>query len=359
MARIDASKLSEILTVEDVKLIMSTIGGVIKSEDSAKIVYNSICHNSNSFKLWLSPQSRRFYCHRCAENFNIYQLVMKQKKMSFPQALEYCCKVCGIPFEKTHRITQVKKIDDWESSLGKYLKNESSYDNLQTYDDSILNFFETKYHESWINEGITIETMSLFGIKWYPFRSQIIIPVYSVENELVGIRSRNINPHEVLQKRKYIPTMLANGFQYKFPTNQVLYGLNITCESIRRHKKIIIGESEKVVLKLQSWYGHNNISVATLGSALGRFRRDMIIELGVEEVILLTDKDYHEVGDVEYEKWLKKQQKLINEFKAYCKVSLMWDNLEEDLLEYKQNATDYNKGTFERLWESREEIICD
>lgn len=355
MARIDASKLMELLTIEDIKKIFLSIGGFIKSEDSEKIVCSSICHNNNSFKLWLNSKTKWFYCHRCAESFNIFQLVMRQKNFTFPQALEYCCEVCGIPFERTQRATQRNVIDDWQSSLSKYMKNKSTFAPLQVYDESILKFFETSYHIDWINEGISIDTMSLFGIKWYSFRSQIIIPVYSEENELIGIRSRNMNPYEAKDK-KYIPTMLVNGFQYKFPTNQVLFGLNITSMAIRKHKKIIICEGEKSVLKLHTWYGHNNISVATLGSAMGKFRRDMILQLGVEEVVILSDKDYKEVGDVEYEKWQKKQQRLINEFKAYCKVSLIWDNLESDLLEYKQNAADYDKETFEKLYENREVI---
>lgn len=355
MARIDASKLSEVLTIEDIKKVMSTIGGHYKSEDNEKIVYNSICHGSDSYKLWLGVTTKRFYCHKEAESFNIYQLVMKQKGLSFPQALQYVCEVCGIPFEKTQRVTQRKVIDDWQSSLSKYQKNESTFNILQVYDDSILNFFETSYHMDWIEEGISIETMALFGIKWYPYRSQIIIPVYSSENELIGIRSRNMIPSEV-KGMKYIPTMLANGFQYKFPTNQVLYGLNITGEAIRRHKKLILCEGEKSVLKLHTWYGDDNISVATLGSSLGRYRRDMILELGIEELIILSDKDYKEIGDKDYEKWIKKQKRIINEFKSYCRVSLVWDNLEEDLLDYKQNAVDYDKETFEKLYDNREYV---
>lgn len=366
MGRIEASKLKEMLSIDDIKKVYLSLGGNIKQEREDKWVCSTICHNASttgiSYKLEFYTKSKTFHCYtRCNESFNIFSLVMKRKKLlgeviTFPQALEYVCDVCGIAYESATRVTKKVIMDNWQQSLEKYMRTKSKVGGLTTYDKSILDFFPTIYHQSWLDFGIGIDTLEKYNIKYYPYKNQIVIPVYDDEGDLVGIRVRNLLPELLENGMKYIPLMLANGTQYKFPTNAVLYGLNYNKEAIQRLKKCILVESEKSVLKLDTWLGEDNVAVATLGSSLGKFRRDKLLKLGIEEIIILSDKDYHEIGDVEYQKWEKKQKKLIGEFKGYCKVSLIWDNLDEDLLEYKANAVDYDKDTFDKLYNEREVI---
>ena len=361
---IDADKLHSQLTIDNIKQIVKTLGGEVYRENNEHIIYNSICHGSNSHKLWFYKSSKTFYCFsRCSCGFNIFKLVQKRMKLlgkddSFPYALQYCCDVCGISYEQTKRLTPKRVEDNWKKDLDKYLRNKSTYGKLEIYDKSILNFFPKMYHETWLNEGISEEVMEMYGVRWYPYRSQIVLPVFDEDGELVGIRVRNMNPSLVEQGMKYIPLIMANGTCYKFSTNMILYGLNYNKQAIIKHKKIILCEGEKSVQKLATWYGMDNIAVATLGgSKIGKYRRNKILEMGVEEVIILADKDWKDEGDKEYVKWYDKIMGQSGEFKGYCKVSICYDNL--DLLGYKENATDGGKEVFERLFKEREEVVYD
>ena len=67
---------------------------------------------------------------------------------------------------------------------------------------------------------------------------------------------------------KYRPLRI-NNIQYNHPLGMNLYGLNWAKNQIPIVKKAIVFESEKSVLKYQSYFGiENNIAVACCGSNL-------------------------------------------------------------------------------------------
>lgn len=355
--KIDCEKLTEKLTIDDIKNVMISLGATLYKETDRECIYDTICHGGSKHKLYLWKELKiQLTCFTNCGNFTIFKLIQNIKRCSFPQSLEYVCEVCGIPYETTQRLTQRNDstIDNWKSSLTKYIRYKNNESTLKTYDKSILNFFEDRYHESWLNEGLTIESMEKYQIKWYPYSNAIIIPVFDEEFNLVGIRQRNINPVDV-ERAKYIPTTLLDGTSYAFPTNYTLYGTTFNTQAVRRLKRVWLPESEKSIIKLDGWYGIDNCSLARYGSNLSKFNRDYILKQGVDEVVIIADRDFKEYDTEEYFKWEEKQFKLASMFKGFCKISIAYDKHLE--LEYKDNITDGDKETFERLLEEREEVF--
>ncbi|MGL5691012.1 MAG: hypothetical protein ACRDD8_09350, partial [Bacteroidales bacterium] len=239
----------------------------------------------------------------------------------------------------------------------KYVRYNSTKSGLRIYDNHILNFLDNGYHSSWLNHGINEEVMEAYKIGWYSRNNAITIPVFDSEMNLVGIRCRNVDPKVVDMGLKYIPLTLLDGSTYSFPTNSILYGVQFNEPYIKHTKRVLLCESEKAVLKLASWYGiDKNNSLAMYGHNLSTFNRDYLLSLGIEEVIIVADRDYKE-HDEEYDEWEKSIFKLAKMFKGFVKVYVAYDK--EFLLGYKDNITDGNKETFEYYMDNLEEVLWD
>ena len=112
------------------------------------------------------------------------------------------------------------------------------------------------------------------------------------------------------------------------------------------------------MLQLDSMYPQNN-AVAMFGMNLGKERRDMILELGVSEVIIGIDKDYIEHdyetdSQTPFTSYLHNVNKIANLFHGYCKVTVLYDK--DDDLGYKDAPTDRGREIYEKLYHSRMKV---
>ena len=201
--------------------------------------------------------------------------------------------------------------------------------------------------------------MDKYNIRYYDYGNQIIIPCYNQYNQLIGIRARNLDPNA---SAKYIPYKDLNGIWYKFNVGSTFYGINHNIEAIRKNKKVIICESEKSVLQGDTYFNNNNIILGMYGSAMTRQKRDMILELGVDEIIIAIDFDYIEESYsnkeeyeplTDWEKYENKVYKIADMFKGWCNVSVIVDYNPEHK---KDCVTDYGKDKFIKLYKERIKI---
>ena len=78
--------------------------------------------------------------------------------------------------------------------------------------------------------------------------------------------------------------------------------------------------------------------------------------MGVKRVIYCPDREFIGQDDAFFEDWCKSVRRLCDMFKGYCQVDIVWDDSGE-LLGPKENATDRDKETWDKLWESRERSL--
>lgn len=360
--RVDAKKLKNRLTLEDYKTIMKALDIPQFGTNNGVVIYWSGEKNKNALdgspKLYFYTDSRIFIGYTSSASYDIFSLVQKRlgllnKPASFIDAINFILSATGINGETCQRIT-TKHQYNWENELGKYIRFRKTGSMLPVYDAQILNELSIVYPQQWIDEGISIESMEKYQIRYYDRCNQTIIPCFNKMGELIGIRVRNWET-EKLSQAKYIPLTLLNGFTYKFPTNQTLYGLNYNWAEIERSQSVTIVESEKAVLKYDTFYGATSNCVAMYGSNLGTYRRNELLKLGVKEVFFVVDNDWIDQDQQFYNQWQKKIQAQANLWKGYATVWLVWDN--QDLLSSKDNALDRDKDTYERLLETKERIV--
>lgn len=132
------------------------------------------------------------------------------------------------------------------------------------------------FYQGWLDEGISIETMQKFNIRWYEKEKHIIIPHYNFNGELIGIRRRSLQEKD--KDNKYMPEIIES-VQYSHSLNLNLYGLNMHIKGILKTKKIVIVESEKSVMLAHDYYGEDAFVVATCGFNISNWQRDMILSL--------------------------------------------------------------------------------
>src|SRR5699024_10240044 len=169
-----------------------------------------------------------------------------------------------------------------------------SYEDIATIDEKLLNVYDDSYHISWVRDGIYPSTMRKFNIKLSVGNQQIIIPHYNKDGGLVGIRWRNLNPDLVSQGKKYMP-VIRNGIMYNHPTGANLYGLYENLENINRMKKLIIFESEKSVMKLDTIYHGSWIGVCVSGSSFSYKHLTLISILDIIEFMFIFDNVFVEI----------------------------------------------------------------
>lgn len=363
-------ELLNMISIDDIITLMKELGSEepqVGKGNENELYFTTICHGGSSHKLCLYKNSKLFMCYTSCGSMSLYDLIMSVLNIDFKQAFKYLCKFKGIKNinHKGYGLQKQQQDNNDLQFLNLHLyESEKKVIQLPHYNKLILNAFDDYIPSTWIKEGIDINIAYYFQIKYYMNQNKAIIPHFDINNNLVGIRSRNFNKNEIEQGKKYMPITIQ-GLTYKYPMHYNLYGINFNKNNIIKYKKAIIFESEKSVLLYGTYYGQeNNIALATSGMNCHTYQRDLLMSLHIQEVIIAYDKQYqvellddakkYPEAHREYIKYIKKLIKICNLFINYCNISIItcWDNR----LEYKDSPIDKNKKIFEELYMERYNI---
>lgn len=355
---INIQKLKSEMSSYNIIEILCQLGAELKKETSNELIFTSICHHGEDAinhkpKLYYYKDTYSFYCFSCTWSGDIIALVQLINNYTFSEAVKYICDLLHINSGYLG-LNINPKVYDWKKDFLRYTqKNYKSDIDLTVYNEGILNFFEEKYPLPWIEEGISIDTMRKYEIKYYSLHNSVVIPCRDEGGNLIGIRERFLN-EEDCYGGKYKPLSLLNGKTFKFPTNQMFYGIYQNIEAIKKHKKVWLVEGEKSVLKADTWYGNNSIALAMYGVNLGDNRRDFLLSLGIEEAVIMIDSDFQNINDDEFLVFWNRVKKIADSLKGFIQVSVCYNN--QNYNGYKFAPFDFDKEEFETLYEMRKYI---
>lgn len=372
----EVNEILKALTKDHIKQIMDEqFGATYKAYDNGVIAFESVCHNSTSHKLYYYHEPKRdddigrtFYCYVCNVSGNIIDILMQLSGYSFVEALQIIGKVTGIDTTYRKKVRGIQRRPQENADL-KFLsihtrkKRELRRLN-NAYDAMILDSFSLEYPQCWNEEGIDSVTADVFDIRYNHNTDQAIIPVRDVDGVLIGVRVRNFNPVAVERGYKYMP-LTFRGVTYKFPTSNALYGIWENKNNIQYSGKVVLFESEKSVMQLDSFYDGNGFGLAVYGSNLSIIHRDMLLQLGVREITICFDKEYckqwyeQEWDNTKEQKlmfnYFKKLKKITQMLFSYFTVNIVIDF--DDRLELKDSPTDRGKQVFEQLLKDKITIV--
>ena len=361
MGKVDVKKLKKALTLSHYDTILRELGIPIFSKSNTEWRCWSGEKNRNpmdgSPALVFFPDTKIFIGYTSSRSYDAIALVQTRLNLlgqtcSFIDACNWILEKTGLdPTKITKPITN-SHVYDW-SELERFVRVRKYGNQLPEYNRNIIDTLPSLYPQAWIDEGISEETMAKYQIRYYERCNQTVIPCFDDEARLIGVRVRNWDKDRV-EQTKYMPLITLDGQCYKFNTNQVFYGINYNKPEIERTGKVIIVESEKAVMKLDTYMGRHNIALGMYGSNLGIQRRNQLIKMGVNTVSYVVDNDFIGQDDEFFKQWREKIQHFIKLWDGFCRIEIVWDNL--GLLGPKENATDRTKEVWEQLWENREII---
>lgn len=351
------------LSIEQIKDLLSSFGGdpILKNNI---LISRTICHGGHSHKLYYYENTKLFKCYTdCnGDAFDVFELIMKMKKndgieYQLPQAINFIINYFGLNISQNSFYLANDELEDWKI-LNQYEKNEDEKEeeriiDLTFYDDKVLKFLPKPHILPWELEGITKEVMDIYGICYDPVYQGVVIPHYDINNNLIGIRERTLIK-ENENNGKYKPAIL-NYKMYNHPLGFSIYNLNNSKDNIKIMKKVILFEGEKSCLKYASFFGiKNDLSGAVCGSNLTNYQVDILLSLGVEEIIIAFDRQFKEIGDEEWKIWTEKLNNLHNKYGAKVQISYMFDKW--NLLGYKDSPIDRGPEVFLELFNKRVHI---
>jgi 5S rRNA maturation endonuclease (ribonuclease M5) len=344
----------EMLSPEDIKRILKDNGVDEVRENSSMIVYPTVCHNvahdHSSHKLYYYKKNNMFKCYtECNAVFDIFELLIKMKRVEGQDiSLRKAIQLCGLDGNESideNEYYGVREQLDYLYEINNNPEDEPTV--LKILSKDIMNryIFDLSYLTPWISEGITPETLVKYGIKFDTISNAIVMPYYTDTKDLVGVRGRFLSPDA---KAKYMP-MKYNGEYLAHPTSKTLYGLDINKAAIQRLQSIILFEGEKSVMKMDSMYGENNISVAVSGRNLSKDHISLLVKYGVQNIILAFDRDYKSHKEIEKE--INEYTEIFKHAKNFFNISIVIDY--DFVLEHKNAPVDQGRPVFEELMSKR------
>ena len=360
--QINTKTLKARLKLSDYEKLFKALNVPIYTKGCKYWTLYTACHNRDPYqgspKLLFYHDTGMFQClTQCSCSFDIITLTQKRLKLlskpcSFVDAINFIIEITGLETDTVKRIN-APHVCDW-SGLEKFVRFRSTGSTLEPYNKSILDQLNHSVPQQWLDEGISLETMVKYQIGYYDRLDATTIPCFNQQGELIGIRCRHWRPNEI-EEGKYRPLCLLDGTSYKFSTNNVFYGINWNWGEIERTGHVILVESEKAVMWLDSLYHEQNVALGMYGKNLGLQRRNQLIKLGVNKVIYIPDNDWIGKTKSDFDKWEQDVIKFGNQFKGYANVEVVWDNL--GLLKEKENATDNGIETWNKLFNNKEVLI--
>ena len=360
----DKKEIKDYLTTEQIFELLQTFGGD-PVYTSFGIISTTICHNppgEGSRKLYFYENSGLFKCFTgCNDYFDAFELVIKvaeiqwNKTFDLNDAVRWVAQKFGFSGREEDS-PETEGLEDWKIFANyERIQNIELKDNsitLKEYDNTILTRFNYNVIiEPWLKEGISQMAIDHSSIGFYPGGDQITIPHFDPEGRFIGLRGRTLCADEAERYGKYRPIQIHK-LTYSHPLGMNLYNLNNSKENIRRIGKAIIFESEKSCLQYQSFFGiENDISVACCGSSISAYQIQLLLNLGVNEIIIAFDRQFKTVGDEEFQRLKTNLLKIRNKYKNFVTISFIFDK--KMITNYKASPTDEGPEKFLTLFKER------
>lgn len=209
--------------------------------------------------------------------------------------------ILGLPMKKEKSLIskEYNPLIRMNNYLKKQQRNRPSEPN-ELHDISVLSRFTKLTHPDLYKEAILPKVAELFHVGFDPKNNRITFPHFDWKehDKVVGIQGRIVEMTSEEASLLGVPKYWNYIKGYKKSLN--LYGWNFAEENIKKHKKLIIFEAEKSVLKQFSYENGEGFSVAVGGHEISKEQVNFIIEHTPAdcEIIIAFDRDV--VKDKDY-----------------------------------------------------------
>lgn len=256
--------------------------------------------------------------------------------------INYLIKSKNIPFKDVmNAIKQELHLDsiyNYKKKVGLFggiysnISRNNGEISVTTYPEEILKQYGNTPNLLWLKDGISLNTQRKWSIGYDVESQRITMPIRTSTGEIMAVKGRaNFELDEFTPKYLYI----VNG-----PMSQTLFGYSENYSSLYENE-IIIVESEKSVLKLDSW-GYNNV-VALGSNSLSVAQVKLLMSLNPKCITFMLDKSLPLENT-------KRNADLLKTFCAMRQLKIRYWNWEDNItLDDKAAPCDSDKEEFEYI----------
>ena len=282
----------------------------------------------NPTSVWINCENLQTYVFSKGIGGSFINLVAVHNNWNLSQTINTIIKILGI---KNLDDISLPFIFDGIYKKCRNIKKKSD----KTYPVEILDKYIDSPNIRFLKDNISLETQFKFNIKYDSLDNRIIVPWFDKKGKLVGLTGR------------YNFDNLGNNPKWKaiesFSKGDFLYGIYENQKGIEESGYVIIGESEKFVMQLDSYGYHNALALGNCNITDTQAR--IIKSLPVNKVILALDEG------INIEHLLTQCDKLKGGiFNSNKEIYCIFDNENKVIPKgSKGSPSDYGKENFELL----------
>ena len=251
--------------------------------------------------------------------------------MNFPTALKWAADFAGLDKEEYDIDIKLPFGGFFQGLVKEISEPEFS---MKTYDESELDEYKGFYNTMFLKDGISFESQEKFDIGYDALSNRVTIPIYSLDNKLIGIMGRYNGKCE--KEERWLPIIPCS-------RSLTIYGFNENYQSIQEKGMAIIGESEKFVMQADSFGCH--IALATSGCHISDTQAKHIKSMFLPKIILAYDEGLSEEDIIAEAEKLKMDNQIYKN-----QVGYIYDRKHKYLPEgSKASPSDLGKEVFSKL----------
>ena len=264
------------------------------------------------------------------ERGNLFTLCMSEKNYTFPEALRWIAGKLGIGKELLEQKIKLPFGGFYRDIIR---DSEEPELNIPTLSNDDLIGYKNAYFTRFLKDGISLEAQEFFDLRYDHENSAILIPIWSLSGDLIGLKARSNDDNSELRYWAEIP----------YSKSLTIYGYHQNYPSIAQKKICIVVEAEKSVMQAYSF--GCMVVVAVSGHNISSTQAKYIKALMCEKVIIAFDEG---LSEEELQAEAKKLQ--VNNRIIDTKVGYVFDRNNEILKKgSKDSPTDNGQKAFSQL----------
>lgn len=327
-------RVNEALSADEdvVREILEELGFTQLTFDACKRTFRFAREEGrNPTSMVLNLDTLSFHCFSTNSKGNLYTLIMQRKDMNFPNALKWAADYAGLDKEEYDIDIQLPFGGFFQGLVKEISEPEFS---MKTYNESELDEYKGFYNTMFLKDGISFESQEKFDIGYDALSNRVTIPIYSLDNKLIGIMGRYNGKCE--KEERWLPIIPCS-------RSLTIYGFNENYQSIQEKGMAIIGESEKFVMQVDSFGCH--IALATSGCHISDTQAKHIKSMFLPKIILAYDEGLSEEDIIAEAEKLKMDNQIYKN-----QVGYIYDREHKYLPEgSKASPSDLGKEVFSKL----------
>lgn len=289
-------------------------------------------HSGNSILIDIET----LYCKSFSKGIrgDIITLVQEKLKISFTDAINKICEIIGYKGKKKKQKTK-EIFGGVFNNFNNKKKNENT--EIKIYNEDILNKYLKIPNKRFIDDGIGILTQLEYEIMYDTISNRIIIVWRDTNGRIIGIVGRLNKDNISNEESKYLSLV-------PFKKSKALYGLNQNYKNILTSGTIVVSESEKSVMQMNTFGIKNAVSLGCC--SISNCQKNTILSSSPKNIIIAFDEG------LEQEKIVNEAEKLktVNPFMDNTNIYYIYDK-NGDILKKgsKHSPSDLGKDNFKNL----------